>query len=66
MSPDVPCPLCSSPTRIAGSVSYRDAVGHRMQCRKCGHRFPALSGSDSEARRVVFKKLFPRTRRQTV
>ncbi len=58
-----PCPLCSSPARITGSVSYRDVTGHRMQCRKCGNRFPVVSGIDAEARKIVTKKLISKLSR---
>jgi len=57
-----PCPLCSSPARITGSVTYRDATGHRLVCGMCGHRFAAVAGGEPEARRVVSRKLFRKVR----
>lgn len=52
-----PCPLCASPSRITASVTYRDATGHRLQCRKCANRFASVTGHNDVSKKIVAAKL---------
>ena len=58
-----PCPLCASPARITASVTYRDATGHRLQCRKCANRFASVTGDNDVSKKIVAAKLFPKSKK---
>lgn len=59
-----PCSLCASPSRITASVTYRDAIGHRLQCRKCGNRFASVTGDNDVSKKIVAAKLFPKGKKK--